>query len=113
MPNSTARSFFVPKPNVDLSTATHEDFSDLRTSLLSQGFDIVDFEDGEDVMNVCLEPVRSTILADLTYDQAFELGESVPLFDSVALFEHLRDNDLLSVEAVKAPASTCSEGLSP
>lgn len=63
-------------------------FVALRARLLSEGYDVLDFETSEDVISVCFEPERAILLAELTADQAIELQEEgLSLFDGVAILK--------------------------
>lgn len=61
-------------------------FVALRLRLLSEGYDVLEFESSEDVIAVCFEPERAIMLAELTAEQAIELQEEgLSLFDGVAI----------------------------
>lgn len=65
-------------------------FIALRESLISEGYDLVEYESSEDVIAVCLEPEKAIMLAELTADQALQLQEEgLNLFDGVAILTTL------------------------
>lgn len=71
-------------------TATYADFAAWRRQLLNEGYDLIEFEGADDVINVCLAPQQAKIVACLSYDQAIELEEDgVQLFDSLSIYQHL------------------------
>jgi hypothetical protein len=68
--------------------ADKESFVALRENLLSEGYDVLDFETSEDTISVCFEPERAILLAELTAEQAIELqDDGLSLFDGVAIFK--------------------------
>lgn len=67
-------------------------FVALRARLLSEGYDVLDFESSEDVISVCFEPERAIMLAELTAEQAIELQEDgLSLFDGVAIMKTIME----------------------
>lgn len=65
-------------------------FVALRKSLISEGYDLLEYEGSEDVIAVCLEPEKAIMLAELTADQALQLQEEgLTLFDGVAILNTL------------------------
>lgn len=65
-------------------------FVALRKSLISEGYDLLEYEGSEDVIAVCLEPEKAIMLAELTADQALQLQEEgLNLFDGVAILNTL------------------------
>ncbi|WP_274644843.1 hypothetical protein [Pseudomonas serbica] len=80
-------------------------FVALRARLLSEGYDVLDFESSEDVISVCFEPERAIMLAELTAEQAIELQEDgLSLFDGVAIMKTIMEKhpDQLVVPAEKS-----------
>lgn len=70
--------------------ADKESFVALRKNLISEGYDLVEYEGSEDVIAVCLEPEKAIMLAELTADQALQLREQgLTLFDGVAILNTL------------------------
>ena len=53
----------------------HAGFAALRQELRARGHDTVDYEDGEQVITVALNPEDLTVVARLTPAQAEEVGE--------------------------------------
>ena len=65
-------------------------FVALRKSLISEGYDLVEYEGSDDVIAVCLEPEKAIMLAELSADQALRLQEEgLTLFDGVAILNTL------------------------
>lgn len=67
-----------------------DSFVALRENLVSEGYDMLQFEGDDDVIAVCLEPEKAFLLAELTVDQAIGLEEEgLSLFDGVAILNTL------------------------
>lgn len=84
--------------------ADKESFVALRKSLISEGYDLLEYEGSEDVIAVCLEPEKAIMLAELTADQALQLQEEgLTLFDGVAILNTLMQKhpDELAIYAEK------------
>ena len=55
----------------------HSHFQEMRKRLVSEGFDMVEFEDGEQVIAVSLVPEQARIIARLDISTAYDLDESI------------------------------------
>lgn len=55
--------------------ASRQAFAQIRQDLLDEGFDTIEYEDGEQQIVVILEPSNTNIIARLTVDEAYRLSE--------------------------------------
>jgi hypothetical protein len=56
-------------------------FSEWRQELLSQGHDVVDYEDGNGPITVALDPAKLLVVGRLSVDKAIELGEMMDVLE--------------------------------
>ena len=80
-------------------------FARMRAELITQGHDIVDYEDGNGPISVALDPSKLLIVGRMNMDEAVELGEKMDaledFFSTPARLAFLREN--ISLPAPRRP----------
>lgn len=88
------------------------DFTVFRHQLINQGFDSAEFESGEDVIRICLNPDQALIIAEIGSEQALTLEQAK--FDSPMILELLARHGWLDLiqDPMPSPAPFASATLS-